>query len=193
MRFGAHFIDVILRSRQRVYEFSTDPECIFRIQLQQSPHDVTIKGTNILKGDPILVIHFWNEHMPKLPKEGPDLQWALLTRRLTLYSLKLLAKEMQSDEKYAPVRALYGASVLFSFTGHIGGMRMVQRLGFTVLPYQSRRGQFGVFWQNFFSWWLMYTYNDVSLHTREFWSLQRTEIWMLSDEFLHRFGNPLSA
>ncbi len=188
MRALARFIDRLLRKTNAVYEFTLDAKCIFRIQLRHAPRSVTIQGEKILKGDPILGLHIWNEHIPKLPAEGADLRWALQSQRLLLHSFKLIAREMQSSEMYAHIRALYGASALFSFSDHTGGIRMMQHFGFDVLPYQPTRGSFGLFWQNFFSWWLMYTYNDVSLHTRVFWRLERTEIWMLADDFMQRYG-----
>jgi hypothetical protein len=188
MRALARFVDSLLRKRHGVYEISDDPECVFRIQLRQAPHEVSIHGNKISKGDPVLGMHIWNEHMPKLPEDGADLGWARRSHRLLLHTFKMIAKEMQSDEKYASVRALYGTSALLSFNDHTGGTRMMQHFGFTVLPYHPRRGRFGLFWQNFFSWWLMYTYNEVTLHNRDFWRLQRTEIWMLADDFIQRYG-----
>jgi hypothetical protein len=189
MRALARFIDHLLQKKNKVFEFSHDPECIFRLQLRRAAHDVNLQGNQIVKGDPILGLHIWNERMPKLPVEGADLRWARQAHRLLLHSFRLIAREMQSDEKYAGTQALFGISALFSFTGHTGGVRMMQHFGFTVLPYHPTMGRFGLFWQNFFSWWLMYTYNDVSLNTREFRHLQRSEIWMLADEFIRRYGN----
>jgi hypothetical protein len=49
-------------------------------------------------------------------------------------------------------------------------------------------GKFGEFWENLFSWWLMWTYNQASLDSRLFFRLQRTEIWMTTGEFLRRYG-----
>jgi hypothetical protein len=189
MRASARFIDKLLRIRNGVYEFTDDPMCIFRIQLRQAARGVNLKGNEIYTGDPLLGIHIWNEHMPKIPADGADLRWALQSQRMLQHSFKLIASEMQSDTKYAGIRALFGTSALFSFSDHTGGTRMMQHFGFTVLPYHPKRGRFGLFWQNFFSWWLMYTYNHVSLHTRDFWRLQRTEIWMLAEEFINRFGS----
>jgi hypothetical protein len=189
MRALARFIDRQLQKRNKVFEFSYDPQCIFRLQLRRAAQDVNLQGHQILKGDPILGIHIWNERMPKLPVDGADLGWARQSHRLLLHSFKLIAREMQSDTKYTGIRALFGISALFSFTGHTGGMRMMQHFGFTVLPYRPTKGRFGLFWQNFFSWWLMYTYNDVTLKYREFRHLQRTEIWMPADEFIRRYGN----
>ena len=65
---------------------------------------------------------------------------------------------------------------------------MMQHLGFVVLPYHNPLGRFGVFWENIFSCWLMLAYNETSLHSRHFLKLQRTEIWIIINEFLQRYG-----
>ena len=70
---------------------------------------------------------------------------------------------------------------------------MIQHLGFTVLPCHRPLGAFGEFWENLFSWWLMWAYNPPSLKSRRFWRLQRTEIWMTTAEFFRRYGEPQSS
>jgi hypothetical protein len=103
-------------------------------------------------------------------------------------AFKELAKVMQNDLRYSQVRAVCGTSALFSFTEHTGGVRMMQHLGFSVYPYHNPLGKFGVFWENLFSWWLMWVYNETSLHSRHFQKLQRIEIWITADEFVKRYG-----
>jgi hypothetical protein len=188
MQAVIRWIDSLLRKSQGIYEFTDDPECILRIQLKRASHPVTIGNEGILKGDAVLAVHAWNEHMPKVPIEGLTLEWALWMRRLVIHSFRGVAKEMRQNHQYLQVRAVCGESALFSFTDHSGGTRLMQHLGFTVLPYHRPLGSFGEFWENLFSWWLMWTYNDVSLQSREFWRLQRTEIWMAVDEFVQRYG-----
>jgi hypothetical protein len=188
MRAGVRLIDNLVRASLGVYEFTNDPECILRIQLVRAPHTINIGSDRILKGEPVLGIHAWNEHIPKLPKEGANLEWALRIRRRVLYSLKELAKVMQQDSRYSKILAVCGGSALFSFTNHTGGVRMMQHLGFTVLPCDNSLGRFGEFWENLFSWWLMWTYNEISLHNRKFSKLQRTEIWITTRDFLQRYG-----
>ncbi len=65
---------------------------------------------------------------------------------------------------------------------------MMRHLGFTVVPFHRPLGRFGEFWENFFSWGLLYTYNAGSLRSREFLRLQRTELWMLADDFIRRYA-----
>lgn len=190
MRVALRRFDNFLSTSQGLYTFSDDPQCLLRIQLTHAVHAVTIEKVRILKGDPVLAIHLWNEHMPQIPAVGADLAWALQIRRLVVHSFRILAGVMQNDELYKPVRALCGTSALFSFTGHTGGLRMIEHMGFTVLPYERPLGKFGEFWENLFAWALMWTYNAASLQSRDLLRLQRTEIWMDVAEFIQRYGKP---
>jgi hypothetical protein len=188
MRAGIRLIDDILRMHGDLREFSQDVDCILRIQLRDTPHPVTIDKVHLTRGDPVLALHLWNEHMPKLPAEGAELEWALRLRQKLILSFTGVAKEIKSDPRYAQVKAVCGASALFSSSAHTGGTRMMQHLGFTVLSYHQPLGWFGEFWENLFSWWLMWTYNETSLRSRKFWHLERTEIWMTVEEFIRRYG-----
>ncbi len=113
MRAVVRLIDTILRKWGRIYEFSDDPECILRIQLMSANHTVLIGGERIMRDELVLGIHVWNEHMPKLPKAGVDLEWALRIRRQVVYSFKEIAKVMQHDSRYTQVRAVCATSALF--------------------------------------------------------------------------------
>jgi hypothetical protein len=194
LRSGVRLIDYLLRKHGDLREFSQDPSCILRIQLTTSPHPVTLGSTLINKGDPVLALHLWNEHMPQLPQQGAELEWAIHLRRRLIDTFKGVARQLRDDDRYAAVKAIFGISVLFSFSEHVGGARMMQHLGFTVLPYYRPKGRFGEFWENLFSWWLMWTYNETSIRSRKFWHLQRTEVWMDADEFMQRYGeNPTKS
>jgi hypothetical protein len=188
MRIAVRFIDTMLRQKQQLFEFCQDPEIIFRLQIKPAPHAVNCSAVTISKGDPILVLHIWNERMPRMPSAGADMEWAFLASRRIIHSFKAIAQWMQTDLRAAEVRAVHGASALFSFSNHKGGLHMIQRLGFTVLPYQRPLGRFGAFWENLFSWGLMWTFNKASLQSHPFLRLQRTEIWIAREDFLCRYG-----
>ncbi len=187
-RFGVRLIEFIVRKSLKIYEFTDDPDCILRIQLTTSPRSVDFGSWRISKGDPVLGIHAWNERLPKIPAEGATLQWAIKLRRQTIYSFRKITEELRKGGKYSQIRAVYGESTIFSFSGHTGGLKMMQRLGFTILPYESPSGKFGEFWANLFSWWLMWAYNDVSLDSRVFRQTERTEVWFEVDDFIQHFS-----
>ena len=188
MRAAVKLIDRLLRINGGLFEFSQEPGVILRVQLRRQKYPVTIGNQTISKGDLVIAIHLWNERVPKIPEAGADLKWALNLRRSLISSFKGVAKLIMEDPRCLDARAVAGVSALFSSTEHIGGMQMIQRMGFTVLPYHRPLGRFGEFWENLFSWWLMWTYNTNSLNSRKFWRLKRTEIWMTREEFLTRYG-----
>jgi hypothetical protein len=188
MRVAVRLIDSLLSAILGIYVFSDDPDCILRIQLREASHTVSIGGYTIMKGEPVLAVHAWNEHMPKLPEGGATMEWAFRLRRMVIHSFRLVAREMQNHSRYSQVRAVCGESALFSSTDHTGGTRLMQDLGFIILPYHRPLGRFGEFWENLFSWWLMWAYNDVSMQSREFSHLQRSEIWITADEFIMLYG-----
>ena len=70
---------------------------------------------------------------------------------------------------------------------------MLEHMGFLVLPYHRPFGAFGEFWENLFTYWLMWAYNPASLHNRSLLSMRRTEFWMSRKQFLERFGNPMKG
>jgi hypothetical protein len=138
-------------------------------------------------GEPVLALHLWNEHVPPLPPDGPDIAWATRSQRLFVRSLRAVAGQMRHDTRLAGVRAVGSATALFAPDDSSGGVRLMQRLGFTVTPYHSPLGHLGEFWENFYSWWIMWTFNAVSLRTRQLIHMRRSEMWMPADEFLSRY------
>jgi hypothetical protein len=95
---------------------------------------------------------------------------------------------MTCDPRLASVRAVGGTTALLSPGSHPGGRRFLERLGFTILPYRSPLGRFGEFWENFYAWWLMWTFNVASLRHRQLLHLRRAELWMAADEFVSRYS-----
>jgi hypothetical protein len=113
---------------------------------------------------------------------------ALRASRMVVRSFRVLAREMHRDPRMADVQALGGATALFGLGDDSGGERLFTRLGFTLFPYQTPLGRFGEFWENLYSWALIWAYNAVSLRQRRFIRLRRTECWMSTAEFLRRYG-----
>jgi hypothetical protein len=60
--------------------------------------------------------------------------------------------------------------------------------GFVVRPYRNRFGRFGEFWENLYTWFIMWTFNAASLHGRRVLGLRRMEMWMTAEDFVQRFG-----
>jgi hypothetical protein len=189
MRALIRGLDALQRRILGVVEFSDDPGCLLRIQLKRTSRPLIFPDQAIPTGELALYLHLWNEHLPTLPPEGPDLAWAVRLRRSLVASLCAVARHLQNEVQLEDVRAVGGATALFSPGERSGGERAIRRLGFAVIPAHRPLGRFGEFWENLYATWLMWTFNPGSLRYRKMLSRRRAEIWMPVDEFLRRYGN----
>jgi hypothetical protein len=171
-----------------IHELCDDPNCVLRIRRIAAPHTAACDGQTIQRGEPIIEIHLWNERIPPMPADGPDLAWAVQMQRLLVGSFRMLARQVQSDPQLAGARAIVGMTSMLAPRDRPGGLRLMEHLGFTVLPYHNPLGRFGEFWENFYTWWIMWTYNQASLRHRRLFRLVRAEVWMTMAELLSRYG-----
>jgi hypothetical protein len=188
LRAAIRRFDAWLSQVEGVEPFTDDPQCILRLQVGYVTHPVSLPEVAIPAGAKVLLLHAWNERMPAIPPEGPDLAYGLRLQRLTLASLKLVAQHTLSIPSLQDVQAVGGVTAHISIRGTDGGRTLLERLGFTVLPNHRLLGAFGEFWENFYTWWLMWTFNPASARHRKLWDLQRTEFWITKEEFLKRYG-----
>jgi hypothetical protein len=179
--------DTRLRRALGVFEFCQEPECLLRLQLAKARYNLCLPDMTIHAGEPVLLLHLWNERLPRIPAQGPDLGWARPMQRRFIYSMGLVAGYIQQSLKLVNVCAVGGVTVLAG-PGNDGGRQMLQRLGFTVVPYHRRLGAFGEFWENFYTWLLMWAYNPGSLRYKHLWGLRREEMWISVEALLRRYG-----
>jgi hypothetical protein len=85
-------LDSFLRRRLGVIEYSSHPDCLFRIDLRRLNHAMTLSdGTTLLPGDEIVQLHFWNERVPQYDGAGANFEWARRFSRALTTSLQELA------------------------------------------------------------------------------------------------------
>jgi hypothetical protein len=191
MRILIRGLDRLIRWTNGVFEFCDEEPCLLRLQWARAPHDLHLSdGTQARAGDPVLKLHLWNERVPPLGPAGSDLAWAANVRRRLVYSLQAAARWLAGQPGRADVRAIGGATVLVSSGDERGGLRLMGRLGFDVFPYRGPLGRFGEYWENLYTWGLMWTFNQASLRHRSLLRLRRTEVWMSVDKLLAGFGDP---
>jgi hypothetical protein len=86
-------LDARLRHRYQVIEYTSDPECIFRVHMSQSEQSFELAdGTAVRPGDRLLNVHLWNEHIPAVPAAGPTIVWARRFYRHLELSVRHLAR-----------------------------------------------------------------------------------------------------
>ena len=114
--------------------------------------------------------------------------YARALNRGQIYSLRLVARYTQSAPEFADAQVVGGITVLAPGGVPDGGTAMLKPFGFNVIPYHSPLGRFSEFWENLFTWGLMWTYNPASLRGRSLWSLRRSEFWMSAKAFQDKFA-----
>jgi hypothetical protein len=182
-------LEFVLRRRFKVYEYTTDPTCIFRLAPGIAEDDLSLAdGTKIRPGDPILGLHFWNEHLPVIPRKGPCISWGLAMHAQVLHSLTLLAAHLESNA-YPGITALRGEASFGSRIGRLQMDRVAERYGFEPFrgaPPLGRRFRF--FWENFLIWGLIWTYNRGGMRGKKLMK-ERFELWFSRDELIRRYGS----
>jgi hypothetical protein len=125
------WLDDWLRYWQEVYEYSEHPACIFRIQRGAAEVDVKLAGSvRVRRGDPVLNLHLWNEHLPAMDPGGLDFAWARLIGREIAMSLARLADHMAQDPSYDNIVALRAEMRFGAAEQNMRIVRLSARYGF---------------------------------------------------------------
>jgi hypothetical protein len=187
MRTAIRAFDRALCRRYRVFEFDDSPDCVLRLQTSHAAHPICLgDGTLVQRGDPVLMLHVWNERVPLIGPDGPDLAWAARFQRMLLASLRSAARWLAARPDLAGVRAVGAVTVLVGPDDKRGGL--LGRMGMQAIPYRNPLGRFGEFWENFYSWALMWAYSPASLRHRRLLTVRRREFWISAKAFGTRYG-----
>lgn len=170
-----------------VFEFCDHPQCLLRLQWARAPRTLLLSdGLRVPEGAKVLMLHLWNEHLPRMDCRGPDVAWAVQVQRMLVFSLGEAARWLAARPDVEQVAAVGGITVL-ALTDDGRVSPLIRRLGFDVFPYRRALGRFGEFWENFYTWGIMWTFAPFSLRGRSLLRLRRAEIWMSREAFLRRY------
>jgi hypothetical protein len=88
------------------------------------------------------------------------------------------------------VRAFRGEAVVLP-RDEFPWVRLFQRAGFDVLRLPKPRSpweRFAAFWENGYAWALIWTYNPGSLRRKDFFRLERIQIWISRERLRALYG-----
>jgi hypothetical protein len=107
LEYAVFGLDRWLRRRQGVYEYTAADACLFRVQRISAQENLTLcDGTRIDRGNRILALHLWNEHMPAMAPSGPTFAWARQISRALDRSLRDLARYLAAEPALDDVAAI---------------------------------------------------------------------------------------
>lgn len=187
-------VNSLLRLRQGIEEFTEDEECLFRVSREPAGRSVSLSdGTEIAEGEPLLHLHFWNEHLPMMPSEGPSPAWAARLKRRMRASLIAVAAYVESERSLDAVKALHGAPPFGSRLGPIQMVRTAHRFGFDVIEAGASREwreRIHVVFDSMLLWGLAYAFNPAGLKTKGLLR-HRHRLWISRRKLLQRYGSGL--
>ena len=124
-------LDRWLQRWHGVYEFTARRECLFRLERGLAEEGLLLAdGTRVRRGDPILKVHLWNEHMPVMGQDGPTIAWARRASRAVDFSLRELARHVAQCSDLDAVVAVCADMRLAPARRNAQLARLVARYGF---------------------------------------------------------------
>lgn len=191
LRTAVRWLDAFLRRRQCIFEFSDDPRCVLRISPDVCREAINLAdGAALQSGDAVGELHFLNEHLPRIPQDGPGIAWGGEMRRALAQSFRMLARAAVTDPRLQGMQAFHG-----TFAAVHGGHRQLDRIA-SHLHFQridppnppTVAKRIHDFFQNILVALLIWTFNPGGLRglglRREYNSL-----WISRRTLISRYGN----
>lgn len=137
-------LDRWLRRWHGVYEFTAHRDCLLRAERCLADESLLLSdGVRVRRGDPVLKVHLWNEHMPAMGQSGPTIAWARRASRALETSLRELARHVAQCSDLDAVAAVCADMRLAPARQSAQLARIVARYGFEATK-DSRAGRPGL-------------------------------------------------
>lgn len=182
-------IDRRLRSKLGITEFRDEPDCIFRVRVCEAYRDLDLPDGIVRKGEPVVEIHFWNEHLPSIGEDGFNLKWAQSFRRKLFRTHRMLAEDLVSNPAWTGVRAFGLTTALFDMHPESTSQRKWDILGYTMFEHENPAGRWPEFWERVWSWMLWHAYQSGTraIPATPF-AVRRTDVWISARELKRRYS-----
>ena len=176
--------DQHLRKKLGVFEFWDHPDALIRISFEVSQRKLQLKDESAEPGKKLVQIHFWNEHVPSQSQAKSPMAWAARGALMLKVSFRQLAKHLVEHPDYQEIELVGGVTPLVFSGNHGGGDKVWRRLGFTMSQSQHPLGRFGEFWENFYTWMIMWTFNPDGIKNQNPFTMRRAEFWTDRESFI---------
>jgi hypothetical protein len=182
-------VDYLLRQRQGICDFTDDPDCVFRTSVTKSAEALRLSdGTVVGEGDPVIELHFWNEHLPPMPPHGPSPGWARKFARQTAKSLFLLESYLDQHSAFDDVAAVSGLVPFGSRLGEAQVIRTCKRFGFELVEPEPD-GRMHMVFDSMLLWGLGWAFNRPALRGKGLLR-HRYSLWISRATLHARYRDP---
>ena len=124
-------LDARLRRRQAVFEYTQNPACVFRLDIGPVARTLALRdGTCVHAGQRMARLHFWNEQIPAVPRDGATIAWARRMQRAIATSLHELASFLAVRPELGDVTVICAVAPSGTKTQREQLARIMARYGF---------------------------------------------------------------
>lgn len=132
-------LDAGLRRRQAVFEYTQNPACVFRLDVSTVSRPLVLRdGTRVHAGRRIARLHFWNEQIPAVPRNGATIAWAHRMQRAIATSLRELASFLAARPEFDDVTVICAVAPSGTKTQSEQLARIMARYGFEAIVQPER-------------------------------------------------------
>ena len=182
-------IDRLQRYRRGIEEFSSDPDCIYRLSIEGAPRNARLPdGTEFQQGEPIGILHIWGDHMPVIPPSGDNLAWAAKMVHVLRRSANLLAQHVAKDKSLQSISA-FGNDAFFLDTQST--IPLLERIGFAVLeevPDDGLHRRARMRAVRLWTWLLRRAFNQQSIRGIKPSDLQYRSVWLSRRTLMEKYS-----
>jgi hypothetical protein len=183
-------IDRFQRYRLGIREFSSDPDCIYRLSIESAPRDAVLPdGTEFQQGQPIGILHLWGDHVPVIPSAAGNLAWAAKMVRAHRRSANLLAQHVAENRALQSI-PVFGNDSFFLYTQSTASL--LEKMGFVVLEespddclHKLARMRTVRLW----TWLLRRAFNQQSIRGIKPSDLQYRSIWLSRRTLMEKYAS----
>jgi hypothetical protein len=185
-------LDLALRRFQGIREFSETPDCLLRIATRRVSANVHLAdGVDLTKGDEILELHLWNEHIALFAGSQSGFERGTTLRRQITASLTQLAVRIETEHPLGHVAALRAHTAFVPRRRLAKLLRVARAFGFNTAASSTHgalRARIHDFWENLLVYALAWTFNPRVLRRNGLFR-QHCELWISRTALLARYGS----
>lgn len=192
-------LDALLQRREHIFEYSHDPECILRASEERADTNVQLAdGTQVCKGQTVLLLHLWNEHVPRIGTRGADMALGAAVKQRMVRSLQHLTAYLDGSEppRLPDISVIHARMIHMPRNGSRQLVRMMGRLGFELFQPEEQPGlgrRVHDFFENFLIWGLLWAYNPGGLRGSKL-IRDRHDFWISRQALRRQYGTqPIAA
>jgi hypothetical protein len=152
---------------------------------------VLADGTVIRKGDPVLEFHYWNERIPPMGPQGPDVAWGVQYYRRLRRSLNDLAEYARDSPDCRDIVAVYCEPSYAASVGWNKYEKFISDFGFEFFHYPATATHKNLvnLFTHLYVWLLIWASNPASLRGRPLSTAERCTIWQSREGLIRRHGS----